>query len=93
LITGSTLALGGMLASSFTTNILAFVLLYAILGGVGCGTNYLIPLVVSWEHFPERKGMITGIIIGSYGLGSFIFTRVSTHLVNPDNLKASVSLN
>ena len=45
----------------------------------------MIPLVCSWEYFPERKGLITGIVVGAYGFSSFIFTFISTKLVNPND--------
>jgi hypothetical protein len=47
----------------------------------------MIPLVCCWEHFPEKRGLVTGIIESAYGLGSFIFSLISTALVNPDNAK------
>lgn len=54
---------------------------------------YMVPLVCGWEHFPDRKGFITGLIVGAYGLGSFVFTLVSTWIVNPQNEKASIQIN
>ena len=37
-----------------------------------------------------RKGLVTGITLGGYGFGSFIFSHISTKLVNPDNLNADI---
>jgi len=45
----------------------------------------MIPLVCNWEHFPENKGLITGITLSSYGFSSFVFSLLSTWLVNPDD--------
>ena len=73
----------GIFASSYTTNLNNFIFLYGILGGVGIGITYMIPLVCSMEYFPDNKGLISGIIMSSYGLGSFIFNVVSTKIVNP----------
>jgi hypothetical protein len=47
---------------------------------------YFVPLVCAWEYFPHKKGLMTGIIIGAYGFGSFFFSLLSTKLVNPDHL-------
>lgn len=52
--------------------------------------TYMIPLVCSMEYFPERKGLVTGIIVGSYGLGSFIFNLVATKIVNPTGAAADL---
>ena len=87
---GGFIALTGKFLSSFTVNIWLFITLYGFLGGIGNGITYMMPLVCSWEHFPERKGFVTGIIVGSYGLGSFIFNLLSTKLVNPHNEEATV---
>ena len=40
-----------------------------------------------WEFFPNRKGMVSGIIVGGFGFGTFIFGFISTALVNPDNVE------
>ena len=70
---GGTISLSGIFLSSFTTNLWAFIGLYGVMSGIGCGMNYLIPLVCCWEWFPHKKGLITGIMVGSYGFSSFIF--------------------
>ena len=54
------------------------------------GITYFVPMVCAWEYFPERKGLVTGIIVGAYGLGAFIYIQVSTKIVNPDNLGTTI---
>ena len=61
-----------------------------MLNGIGCGMSYLVPLVCVWEWYPEKKGLMTGIILGGYGFSSFIFAFVSTKLVNPNDLKPEI---
>lgn len=46
----------------------------------------MIPLILSWEYFPNHKGLITGLVIGSFGFGSFVFGFVWLALVNPDGI-------
>jgi OFA family oxalate/formate antiporter-like MFS transporter len=48
-------------------------LLYGGMSGIGSGMNYLVPMVCCWEYFPKHKGTVTGIIVGAFGAGSFIF--------------------
>ena len=93
ILTGGGTAMVGILVASFTTRLGPFLFFYACMSGIGCGMNYFIPLVCAWEHFPQRKGLCTGIIVGAYGIGSFIFTRVSTRIVNPNDLQATISIN
>ena len=71
---GGGLALLGIFISSFVHNLWLFIFFYGGFSGVGGGIMYMQPLICGWEHFPNNKGLITGITIGSYGMGSFIFS-------------------
>ena len=50
----------------------------------------MIPMIVAWEYFPNNKGMVSGILSGAYGMGSFFYTWISTNVVNPQGEKATV---
>ena len=54
--------------------------------------GYVVPLIVGWEYFPKRRGMVSGIIVGGFGFGSFLFGFVATYLVNPENLKPDLEV-
>lgn len=43
------------------------------------------PLVPSWEYFPEKRGLVSGLIVLGFGFGSFIFGFVSLAVANPHN--------
>ena len=60
---------------------------YAIVFPIGIGICYYTPLMCGWEHLPSKKGMVSGLIIGGFGFGAFIFGFISTAIANPDNLK------
>ena len=45
--------------------------------------------MISWSHFPQHKGRISGIIISGFGFGTTAFNLVATNLINPDNRKAT----
>ena len=87
---GATISLTGVFFSSLTDSIGPYLAFYCLMNGLGCGMCYMVPLICGWEWFPEKKGLVTGCTLGGYGFGSFIFSLVSTHLVNPDNLQADV---
>ena len=57
-------------------------------GGMGLciGISYTTPINLGWKAIPERSGLITGLIIGGFGVGSLIFTALGTLIINPDNL-------
>lgn len=87
---GATVSLVGVFLSSLTTGIGAYLTCYCLLNGLGCGICYFIPLICGWEWFPDKKGLVTGCILGGYGFGSFIFSQVSTKLVNPNGENPSL---
>jgi OFA family oxalate/formate antiporter-like MFS transporter len=87
---GGGFALTGVFLSSFTKSLGPYLSLYTGMNGLGCGTCYLVPLVCAWEYFPEKKGLMTGIIIGSYGFGSFFFSLISSKLVNPTGANPTI---
>ena len=93
LLLGGSISLCGIFASSYTHSLGSFICLYGVFSGIGCGIMYLVPLVCGWEYFPERRGLVTGIIVGSYGLGSFIFTQVATKIVNPFQELPTIEIN
>jgi len=82
---GGTFSVGCTFFSSFVKNLYWWLLLYGLGNGFGIGICYFVPLVCAWEYFPTRKGMMTGIIDGSHGLGELIFGVIATFIVNPTN--------
>ncbi|CAI2363853.1 unnamed protein product [Moneuplotes crassus] len=82
---GSCIAIGAAIIASFTTNFIIFMVLYGFFFGLGCGIAYLAPIITSWDYFPERKGLVSGIILAGYGLGPFIFGYISSAIANPEN--------
>ena len=72
--------------SSFSTNFYVFLLLFTVTFGITNGLTYAVALHVSWIYFPNREGLISGIIVGSFGLGGFVYGMISTLVVNPDEV-------
>jgi OFA family oxalate/formate antiporter-like MFS transporter len=92
-LTGGSIAISGIFASSFAKDLPTFIALYGILSGIGTGMTYMVPLVCCMEYFPDNKGLISGIIMGSYGGGSFIFNLLATKIVNPNGDNADIKTN
>ena len=72
------------LVASFMTNFTAFALLYAFGYGICNGLTYMVPMHHGWLWFPDKPGLISGIIIGGFGFGALVFAPIATALVNPD---------
>ena len=85
LLLGGSIALTSLFLTSFCTDLGTFVFLYGVTNGLGTGMCYFVPLVCAWEYFPEKQGLITGVMLGAYGFASFFFGLLSTFVVNPNN--------
>ncbi len=61
---------------------LAYMLVaYGVIGGVGVGLVYGVPIAVSSRWIPERKGFATGITILGFGLSPLITAVTSALLI------------
>jgi len=74
--------------SSFIRVFGAFVFTYSVCFGFLTGLMYMTPIYVGMQFFPNRKGVISGLVLTGYGFGSFIFNYVCLAICNPDNLVA-----
>ena len=45
---------------------------------------------VSWKVFPNKKGLVSGIVLSGFGLSSVIFTLIAQAIINPENENPSV---
>lgn len=79
-----------MVLASLAESMISFILFYGCMNAIGCGIQYMVPLVVCYEYFPKQKGLITGIIVGAYGMGSFLFNPLSSYIVNPKGEAGSI---
>ena len=83
---GLTMMCLAALLCSYAQSFLGFLLCYCLLMPVGRGIYFYSLYVVCWEWFPNVKGFVTGLITGAVGLGSLIFSIMSTSIVNPENV-------
>jgi OFA family oxalate/formate antiporter-like MFS transporter len=74
-IVGSLSLLGSQLLIYFFQNFILLIISYALFGFCGSLT-YFQSLKNCWKYFPNKKGLITGIIFSSFGLSAFIFTTI-----------------
>jgi MFS transporter, OFA family, oxalate/formate antiporter len=54
---------------------------YGLIGGIGLGFGYIVPVAVLVKWFPDRRGLITGIAVGGFGAGALITAPVATRLI------------
>ena len=47
--------------------------------------------MIAISCYPDKKGLVTGLIVGCFAIGSFIFNLIATAIVNPLNKKPTLS--
>ncbi len=45
------------------------------------------PLRNAWKHFPNKKGLISGIVMMGFGFSSMLFNYISDEIINPEESK------
>jgi OFA family oxalate/formate antiporter-like MFS transporter len=72
----------GVLLSGLAPNLSVLYIAHGVLGGIGLGLGYIVPLAVLIGWFPDRRGFITGLAVTGFGLGAFITGPLATFLIN-----------
>jgi OFA family oxalate/formate antiporter-like MFS transporter len=94
-LTGGTLyAVGVMLASLVHSadQLWLLAVTYGAMGGIGLGAAYITPIAMLVKWFPDRRGLITGIAVGGFGVGSVLTAPVAKWLLSSAENKPSVFL-
>jgi OFA family oxalate/formate antiporter-like MFS transporter len=81
-VTGGFLYGLGVFLASFSDHKLWWLYLtYGVIGGIGLGFSYIVPVAVLVKWFPDRRGLITGIAVGGFGAGALVTAPVATRLI------------
>lgn len=80
-IAGIVLGLG-LIASSQVHSLTLIYLLAGVVVGFADGTAYITSLSNLIKWFPERKGLISGVSVGAFGMGSLIFKYINSGFIS-----------
>jgi OFA family oxalate/formate antiporter-like MFS transporter len=78
---GGTLVAIGFLLASFTSSLLFLYIMFGVVVGVGNGFGYATPIPVASKWFPDKRGLVVGLMVGGYGAGSAIVGPVATSMI------------
>lgn len=78
---GGILVFVGMFITSQTSSLWMLWIGYGVFAGGGVGVSYGIPIATLTKWFPDKRGMITGVAVGSLGFGSFVFSKIAYRIM------------
>jgi OFA family oxalate/formate antiporter-like MFS transporter len=73
---------GIFLASFSEPSLWLLYLTYGLLGGVGIGLGYIVPLATLVKWFPDKRGFITGLAVAGFGAGALVTAPIASRLVS-----------
>lgn len=80
----------GLLLAAFAPNMWVLYLSAGVLLGIGDGLGYMLVLTNCVKFFPKTKGLVSGLCIGAYGLGSLLFKSVDSYLLEHYSLEVAL---
>ena len=92
IILGAGYLLAGLVGAS---NFIALLLLIGLVGGMGIGFAYVVPIAVGMRWFPDKKGMITGLAVAGFGFGAMLWVKLAGswgHLIENLGLSTTFSI-
>ncbi len=80
---GGVVLFSGFFLASFASAGNGFIIWlgYGLLGGLGMGFAYSPTISAAQKLFPSKKGLVTGLIVASLGLGGLVFTPIVETLI------------
>ena len=80
-IAGSALVGMGWLLAGYSGSIAILAVAYGVLGGVGVGLAYGVPLAVAGRWFADRRGVALGLTLMGFGLSPLITAPVAAAVI------------
>src|SRR5262249_2388656 len=80
---GGLLVSAGFLMASLTSSLLTLYLFFGVIVGIGNGFGYSVPMPVGSKWFPDKRGLVVGLMVGGYGGGQAIFGSLASGWLIP----------
>ncbi|MFU8844065.1 MAG: OFA family MFS transporter [Bacteroidales bacterium] len=49
---------------------------FGLVGGIGLGLGYVTPVVSASKWFPDKQGLVTGMVVMGFGFGALIMSKI-----------------
>lgn len=73
--------LGVLLAGFSGDNLNLLYFTYGVLGGLGMGLGYIVPVATLVKWFPDKRGLVTGLAVCGFGGGALVTAPIATELI------------
>ena len=80
-IVGGVLTGLGWLLASFATSVPMLYIVYGVIGGIGVGIAYGVPVAVAARWFPDRRGLAVGLTVLGFGFSAFFTANIAGWLI------------
>ena len=88
-IVGGILTGLGWLLASFATSVPMLYVLYGVIGGIGVGVAYGVPVAVAARWFPDRRGLAVGLTLLGFGFSAFFTANIAGYLIGSYGVMAA----
>lgn len=78
---------GGMLyglgtaLAAFAPNLALLYLTQGLMGGIGLGLGYIVPLAMLVRWFPDHRGLIGGLAVAGFGAGAMVVSPLAAEML------------
>src|SRR5437773_10044765 len=79
---GALLVSLGFFLASMTTSLLFLYIVFGVIVGAGNGFGYATPIPVASIWFPDKRGLVVGLMVGAYGASSAIIGPMATRWID-----------
>ncbi|MDD1657361.1 MAG: OFA family MFS transporter [Methanomicrobiales archaeon] len=88
IIGGFLTGLGWLLAST-VSSVWQLHLMYGVIGGLGVGIAYGVPVAVAARWFPDRRGLAVGLVLLGFGFSAFVTANLAGYLITAMGVMAT----
>eukprot|EP00727_Mastigamoeba_balamuthi_P008243 m51a1_g4040 hypothetical protein (519) ;mRNA; f:680177-681733 len=85
-LVGCVIAGLGIILSAFARNIGALIVTFGVVFGGAVGLSYVTCVVAAQRWYPQRRGVVGGLVVASFGASSFMYNLVAKALANPNGM-------
>lgn len=82
----------GWLLASMVSSVWMLYLVYGVIGGIGVGIAYGVPVAVAARWFPDRRGTAVGLTLLGFGFSAFLTANIAGYLISATGVMTTFQL-